>query len=110
MLGGNDISETFGDFWRISLTDLVNYAERQWEMESANNASQNSPSKSVRADDKCDLNNNADDCVGDGNKRNKDGDKEKEKEVKTFKRPVWERLSRNCALDGKPTRLHFVFV
>ena len=105
VLGGNDISETFGDFWRISLTDLVDYAERQWEMESANNASQNNSSKSVKVDDKCDLNKNADDCVSDGNKNNKK-EKENEKEAKTFKRPVWERLSRNCALDGKPIKLH----
>ena len=75
-------------------------------MDSAHNASQNNSSKSVRVDDKCDLNENADDCVGDGNRNNKNGKKENEKEVKTFKRPVWERLSRNCALDGKPIKLH----
>ena len=115
VLGGNDISETFGDFWRISLTDLINYADQQWAMEGTNNINQNNAIKSVVGDIRCDLNNNADDAGFSGNENNvqcenndkKNSEKENENKVKTFIRPVWERLSRNCALDGKPIKIVF---
>ena len=112
VLGGNDISETFGDFWRISLTDIVNYADQQWAMENKNNINQNNAVRGVVGDNKNDLNNNADNGGiirnknnlknGSNDSKNSENENEKENEVKTFIRPVWERLSRNCALDGKP--------
>ena len=37
IFGGNDVNRTFADLWRISLRDIVNSVDKQWEMEHAEN-------------------------------------------------------------------------
>ena len=129
VLGGNDVNKTFGDFWRISLSDIVRYVEKQWEMEEEDNNSiknHNHGSSGVR------------DSVGNGNQlggssgsgsgsgtgggvgghrdygeessaNNSENKSENKSENSnqfqsvslSFKLPAWECLSANCSSIGE---------
>ena len=104
VMGGNDLSETFGDLWRISLESIKNYVEKQWEMETKIEMSIESLNdmdrggvQSVEAEggDR----NYAGVGVGVG-RISRGGSSEGRACVAHFKYPVWELLCKNCSSEG----------
>ena len=97
VMGGNDLSETFGDLWRISLESIMNYAEKQWEMENKmdieieRNRNRESVGQFINSDDN-DKNSTG---VGKISRRGSS-----DMCAVQFKYPVWENLCKNCSLVG----------
>lgn len=99
VMGGNDLSETFGDLWRISLESIMKYAEKQWEMENKmemdveieRNRVRESVGLLVNSDD------NDKNSVGVGRISRRGSS---DVCAVQFKYPVWESLSKNCSLVG----------
>ena len=106
VMGGNDLSETFGDLWRISLESIMNYAEKQWNMENKmdvdieieRNRIRGSVILFVNSDD----NDKNDVGVGVG-KISRRGSSDAYAVQVQFKYPVWENLCKNCSLVGMYT-------
>ena len=102
VMGGNDLSETFGDLWRISLESIKNYVEKQWEMETKIEMSIESLNDRDRR--------GVQSVEGEGGDRNnagvgvgrisRGGSSEGRVCVAHFKYPVWELLCKNCSSEG----------
>ena len=97
VMGGNDLSDTFGDLWRISLEIVLNYAAIQWKMASKTEMEieieRNRNRENVRCanSDEYDKNN-----VG---KISRKGSSDVC--VVPFTYPVWEILCKNCSSVGR---------
>lgn len=102
VMGGNDMSETFGDLWRISLESIKDYVEKQWDMETkiemnveTSNNRDRGGVQSVEAEEGDRSN------VGVGVGRiSRGGSSEGRACVVHFKYPVWELLCKNCSSEG----------
>jgi Kelch motif len=130
VLGGNDVNKTFGDFWRISLADLVRYVEKQWEMEEEDNiginrnngiSSNNGARESAgngNGNGNGNQSNGGSGCGGDGvgvcrdsgkesgennnyDKSEGEGGNRFQSVPMPYKLPAWECLSANCSLIGE---------
>lgn len=107
VMGGNDLSETFGDLWRISLESIMNYAEKQWDMENKMDLDIEIERNRIRGNvvpliinsDDYDKNNIG---VGVG-KISRRGSSDVCAVQVQFKYPVWENLCKNCSLVGMYT-------
>ena len=104
VMGGNDLSETFGDLWRISLESIKNYVEKQWEMENKieMNIETSNSRDSIEAEGG-DRNNIGGAGAGAGaggvGRISRRGSGEAGSVVH-FKYPVWELLCKNCSAEG----------
>jgi hypothetical protein len=96
VMGGNDLSETFGDLWRISLESIKNYVEKQWEMETKIEMNIESSNNRDRGGVQS-LEAEGGDSVG---RISRGGSSEGRVCVVHFTYPVWELLCKNCSSEG----------